>query len=109
MAPKFRLNPDELMVESFSTQELEKRKGTVYGQETEFYSQSTCEQIICGCTYPGGTCDLSCMGDPCQPTNINCQGCGGTGGACSGYETCRCDNTLDQTCCTGGQIQCSCP
>ena len=111
MAPKYRLNLDDLLVESFQTESPGARKGTVYGHDSYLYSESTCHQIMCGCTYGGpnnGTCDLSCMGDPCEPTHINCQGCG-SGGGCSGQESCGCPNTLDPGCCTGNQIICSNP
>jgi hypothetical protein len=103
MAPKFRLDPEALQVESFETERLKDGKGTVFGHDSYPLSQSTCHEILCGCTYPGGTCDLSCMGDPCQPTNVNCNGCGGGSG-----NTCGCQNSLEDTCATGRQIQCSC-
>ena len=106
MAPKFRLNPEELHVETFATEGVKEEKGTVFGHWSD---QSTCAQIMCDCTYaagPGmGTCDLSCM-DPCEPTNINCGG--GGSAACSGGETCGCPRSNEPTCCTGFQAECSC-
>jgi len=110
MTSKFRLNPEELEVETFATEGLKEETGTVFGHWT---NDSTCIQILCNCTYgagPGmGTCDLSCMGDPCEPTNINCGGTGGTGGTGGGSGvTCTCPRTNEQTCCTGDQVQCSC-
>jgi hypothetical protein len=105
MAPKYRLDPEELQVETFATEKPKDERGTVFGHWT---NASTCIQVMCECTYavgPGmGTCDLSCM-DPCEPTNINCGGGGSAG--CSG-ETCGCENSMEQTCCTGRQLDCSC-
>ena len=103
---KHRLNPEELAVESFETQGLKTQRGTVHGHDSYPQSESTCVQFVCGCTYAEGTCDLSCN-DPCQATNINCNGCGGGTAGCSGAETCRCPNTLEGTCCTGFQVVCS--
>lgn len=104
MAPKYRLDPETLRIESFETEQLGKEKGTVFGHGS--FSESTCIQLLCTCTYaqgPGmGTCDLSCMGGECQPTYVGCQPCGGSG------NTCGCPNTNNQTCCTGGQLDCSC-
>jgi hypothetical protein len=99
---KHRLNPEELAVESFETQGLKSQRGTVRGHDSYPRSESTCYQVMCGCTYAEGTCDLSCM-DPCQATNVNCNGCGGGGTG----DTCGCQNTLEQTCCTGLQVNCS--
>ena len=110
MAPKHRLNPEELVVDSFETEGLKHEKGTVHAHESYPISDSTCFQIMCTCTYGGpgnGTCDYSCMGDPCEPTAINCYGCGGSAG-CSGAETCGCPRTNEATCCTGFQAECSC-
>lgn len=109
MARKFRLNPDELLVDSFETVKLE-GEGTVFAQETERFSESTCHQLMCTCTFGGpenGTCDISCAGN-CQPTYLNCNGCGGSVG-CSGAETCGCPQSNHETCCTGHQLECSRP
>jgi len=108
MAPKYRLDPEALAVESFATDALKGGEGTVFGQQDSYpRSESTCFQILCGCTYAGGTCDLSCMGDPCEPTNVNCNGCGGGTAGCSGAESCGCQTTNVENCCTGFQAQCS--
>ncbi len=107
MAPKYRLDPEALTVESFATDALKKAEGTVFGRQESYpQSESTCVQFVCGCTYADGTCNLSCV-DPCQATHINCNGCGAGTAGCSGAETCRCPNTLEGTCCTGLQVVCS--
>src|SRR4028119_1800152 len=51
MAPKFRLNPEELHVETFATEGVKEEKGTVFGHWSD---QSTCAQIMCDCTYAAG-------------------------------------------------------
>ena len=105
MAPRLRLDPEELQVESFDPDGQFGGKGTVLGHESYPLSQSTCFQIMCTCTYGGpgnGTCDYSCQGDPCEPTNVNCHGCGGSGGCGGGGDTLR-------NCCTGFQVECSGP
>ena len=97
---KMRLNLEALTVESFETAGPNALRGTVHGNAC---SDSTCFQVICDITNGGpdnGTCDYSCGGDPCQATHVNCSGgTGGTGGI----------PTRDPTCCTGGQLICSCP
>jgi len=99
---KIKLDLDALTVETFETTGPDALRGTVNGNAC---SDTTCLQIICDITNGGpnnGTCDYSCA-DPCGATDLNCSGGTGTGtGTGTGLPT------RDQTCCTGGQIICSC-
>ena len=72
---KFRLQLDDLMIDSFSTTPVRKEKGTVYGE------QCTCPTA---CTCPGcPTCDASCNGTCAASCNGTCDA--SCDGSCGGY------------------------
>src|ERR1044072_8240282 len=93
---KFRLQLDDLLIDSFSTTTVRREKGTVFGE------QCTCPTA---CSCPGcPTCDESCNGGCGPPCSVSCNGpcdysCGGTcdyycGGTvndatCNNYGTCH--------------------
>jgi hypothetical protein len=91
---KFKLQLDDLLIDSFSTTPARKGKGTVYGE------QCTCPTA---CTCPGcPTCDASCNGSCGGASCINT--C-----AASCYGTCdaSCGGTCDYTCdCNTGVYGC---
>ncbi len=106
MQTKLKLNLEDLSVDSFDTVGVEKRKGTVFGEQCTCYTQCTCP----GCP----TCDASCngtCGGTCENTCVNtcddatCAGCG------SDY-TCdylRCRYELETACANtgcGGSLCC---
>jgi len=85
---KLSLRLDELAVESFDTSPRGSERGTVLGNSgydgCSFYTgecctpagtyggntcETTCHQLACGCTNPGGTCNVSCgSNDTCEFT-----------------------------------------
>ena len=83
---KFKLQLEDLMIDSFSTTPVRKGKGTVYGE------QCTCPTA---CTCPGcPTCDASCGGTCGATCDASCNGtcdanCGGDTGVygCVTYQT----------------------
>jgi hypothetical protein len=86
---KIRLDLDALDVQSFTTEEGKKERGTVLGH---LCSDSTCNQDICTCTDAYGNC---------YATNV----------ACSGgdpYTSTTAAGTRVQTCATGSQDICYC-
>jgi hypothetical protein len=109
---KLHLSLEDIAVESFSTLDTTRRRGTVAANAT------TGNQIICDCPTNGyeqtcitcscdGTCDASCNG--------TCAGCGGGSGAptCD-YTACNdftCNGTCEgyscQYCTQPGQIVCA--
>lgn len=92
---KFRLQLDDLLIDSFATTPVKSEKGTVFGE------QCTCATA---CTCPGcPTCDASCNGTCAASCNGTCDaGCGGEtydwscGGTCEG--SCGGGDTCDYTC-----------
>jgi hypothetical protein len=73
---KLKLHLDDLSVESFDTERLEKAKGTVVGEQ---------------CTCPGvATCDFTCD-DPTCPYSCDDNTCVGSCQTCSPtcWDTCR--------------------
>jgi hypothetical protein len=86
---KFKLELDDLRIDSFSTTPARQEKGTVFGEQCTCYTNCTCP----GCP----TCDASCNGT----CNASCNGCGGTdyyscGGTCDG--SCGGGYSCDYTC-----------
>ncbi|HST57236.1 MAG TPA: hypothetical protein VLK84_01030 [Longimicrobium sp.] len=84
MNAKLKLHLEDLTVDSFDTVGVEKRKGTVFGEQCTCYTQCTCP----GCP----TCDASCNGT-----------CGGTceascNGTCAGTCAASCNDTCYQSC-----------
>ena len=102
---KFRLDLEDLAIDSFSTTYAKREKGTVYGEQCTCPTACTCPGcptcdasctcgVSCGGTcgvtcdfFYGGTCDASCGGDTCDYTcagfatrggpNQQCVLCGG--------------------------------
>lgn len=86
---KFKLQLDDLQIESFSTQREEgKSEGTVRGYITLYCESDSCQWCAtlsdcltgcgCGTRYEGGTCDYptcapTCAGGTCQYQT--CNGC----------------------------------
>jgi len=90
---KFRLELDDLRIDSFSTTPAQAPKGTVFGEQCTCYTNCTCP----GCP----TCDRSCNGTCYASCNATCDAsCNGTCDAtcvdCGTYETCG--YTCDPTC-----------
>ena len=76
---KFKLQLDDLRIDSFSTTPAQAPKGTVFGEQCTCYTNCTC---------PGfPTCDASCNGTCDASCNGTCDG------------TCDCTgDTMDQSC-----------
>jgi hypothetical protein len=74
---KFRLELDDLRIDSFSTTPAQKAKGTVFGEQCTCYTQCTCP----GCP----TCDASCEGSCGASCDYSCQA---TCAPASCFETC---------------------
>jgi hypothetical protein len=86
---KMTLKVDDLQVESFATSIERTRSGTVAAHESlatdDIYCHvdthggntcdTTCHQFACGCTYRGGTCDVSCGGTCLNEETCNVDGC----------------------------------
>lgn len=100
---KLKLDLDQLVVDSFSTQVRPKRGGTVHGQVCTCYTQcDTCP----GCP----TCDASCNGTCGGATCAGTCGGGTCGGAtCAGSCDASCGGTCGATCydCTVYDITCN--
>ena len=85
---KLKLQLDDLMVDSFTTEPVRREKGTVFGEQCTCYTACTCP----GCP----TCDASCNGT-----------CGGTCGAsCNGTCDASCNGTCDWACATAEGPSC---
>jgi hypothetical protein len=85
---KLKLELDDLRIDSFSTTDVEKPKGTVFGEQCTCWTQCTCP----GCP----TCDASCNGT-CAAS------CYGSCGATCDYS---CGGTCDWQCQTNGGDTC---
>ncbi|HEX8320729.1 hypothetical protein [Longimicrobium sp.] len=85
---KFRLELDDLRIDSFSTTPAQAPKGTVFGEQCTCYTNCTCP----GCP----TCDASCNGTCDASCNGTCD-CPGTGYTCGGW-SCDGAHTCDPTC-----------
>ena len=94
---KFKLELDDLRIDSFSTTPAQTPKGTVFGEQCTCYTNCTCP----GCP----TCDASCNGTcnaSCNGTCATTCGCGGDtvdyscGGTCDG--SCGGGYSCDYTC-----------
>jgi hypothetical protein len=79
---KFRLELDDLRIDSFSTTPAQAPKGTVFGEQCTCYTNCTCP----GCP----TCDASCNGT----CNASCNG--SCDASCDGY--CGSDVTCYEGC-----------
>jgi len=71
---KLHLDPDALEVQSFSTDEAEKRWGTVRGMDSATVDQDTCHTCpsdVDTCVSCQGTCFNTCSTCPqsCNPAN----------------------------------------
>jgi hypothetical protein len=88
---KLKLRLEDLRIDSFTTTQVRKEKGTVYGEQCTCHTQCTCP----GCP----TCYASCNGSCDASCNGTC------GGASCGY-SCdySCGGTCDATC--GGGSTC---
>lgn len=84
---KLKLTLESLAVETFDTTAVEKKKGTVYGEQCTCYTVCTCP----GCHTCDETCPATC---PWTCDDYSC------GGSCPGQDTC------DDTC--GGNSYCYC-
>ena len=94
--PKLKLDLDQLVVDSFSTEKPQPRAGTVFGEQCTCYTNCTCP----GCP----TCDASCNGT-CGGTCA--ASCYGTCGDFTCGNSCNCGTQYDATCnnygtCNGG-------
>jgi len=89
---KLTLRLEDLRIDSFSTTEVQREKGTVYGEQCTCHTQCTCP----GCP----TCDASCNGSCDASCNGTCAGCGSGDWTCGGTcdYTCGGGGTCDPTC-----------
>lgn len=103
---KMKLNLDDLKVESFSTTNQINKRGTIYGQVTDFaFCDTHCY------TDEGVTCDPNCTAVQCNPSELPCQyptlpqsyTCDGSPGCGPSEFTCG-GNTCAASCmsCQGG-------
>lgn len=98
---KLKLQLEDLMVDSFTTEPTRREKGTIFGE------QCTCHTA---CTCPGcPTCDVSCNGTCGGTCNAACNGtCDGScGGTCDW--ACNHTNSEGDTCVAGCNTQATFP
>jgi len=93
MQSKLKLNLENLSVDSFDTVGVEKRKGTIFGEQCTCYTQCTCPGGPSDDCQPsvGDTCQNSCVGTcQCHTFMSECD-CAGTcmETACGGSPCCR--------------------
>ena len=73
---KFRLELDDLRIDSFSTTPAQTPKGTVFGEQCTCYTNCTCPGCPTCDASCNGTCDVSCNGT-CDCTGDTCnESCG---------------------------------
>jgi hypothetical protein len=100
---KLKLRLEDLQIDSFTTTQVRKEKGTVYGE------QCTCHTA---CTCPGcPTCDASCNGTCGGSCNGTCDAsCNGTCGGASCGASCdySCGGTCDVSCDGGHTCEATC-
>jgi hypothetical protein len=80
---KFRLELDDLRIDSFSTTPAQATKGTVFGEQCTCYTNCTCPGCPTCAASCNGTCDASCNGT----CDASC------GGGCGGETDFSCDFT----------------
>ena len=97
MSLKIKLDLDALSVESFTTSDVDAKRGTVHGH----ISDTTCYQRLCDC---GNSYGLYCTREITCPNTCDAS-CDGTCNSCNG--TCF-EDTCQQYCTTGPVIVCSC-
>jgi hypothetical protein len=90
---KFRLELDDLRIDSFSTTPAQAPKGTVFGEQCTCYTNCTCPGCPTCDASCNGTCDASCNGTcytGCRcPVETDYGSCAGTcDGSCDGGYTC---------------------
>jgi len=86
---KFKLELNDLRIDSFATTPVAREKGTVFGEQCTCYTACTCP----GCP----TCDASCNG--------TCASCGAScGGTCVATCDYSCAGSCDASC--GGGYTC---
>ena len=73
---KLGLNPDELVVQSFSTEDVHARRGTVRGMD----DSATVDQDTCN--VPGNTCMPGCTDVDTCPQVTCAVSCGGSCASC---------------------------
>lgn len=90
---KFRLELDDLRIDSFSTTPAQTPKGTVFGEQCTCYTNCTCPGCPTCDASCNGTCDASCNGT-CDTaccggeTDFSCFGsCDGCAYTEAGYAT----------------------
>ena len=105
---KLALRLEDLRIDSFSTTEVRREKGTVYGEQCTCYTQCTCPGCPTCDASCGGTCDAACnTGNTCD---FSCGGtcdysCGGGGTCdvtCEGWATFAGPNMQCNLCGGGG-------
>jgi hypothetical protein len=89
---KLKLRLEDLQIDSFSTTQVRKEKGTVYGELCTCYTQCTCPGCPTCYASCNGTCDASCNGT----CDASCDGtCGGTGAASCDFTCATCFQSCD--------------
>jgi hypothetical protein len=86
---KFRLELDDLRIDSFSTTPAQTPKGTVFGEQCTCYTNCTCPGCPTCDASCNGTCGASCNGTCNCPGDTADYSCGGTcDGSCGGGYSC---------------------
>jgi hypothetical protein len=94
---KLKLNLDQLSVDTFETTTVEKKKGTVFGEQCTCWTR--CGQNTCpGCPTCDASCNGTCVNSCAHTCAYTCDdaSCAGTCGA-------SCNGTCDYSC---GATQC---
>ena len=85
---KFRLQLDDLQIDSFTTTPVRAQKGTAFGEQCTCYTNCTCPGCPTCDASCNGTCDASCNGTCNCPPDTADYSCGGTCEASCGGNTC---------------------
>jgi hypothetical protein len=83
--PKFKLRLEDLQIDSFTTTQVRREKGTVYGEQCTCHTACTCPGCPTCYASCNGTCDGSCHGTcdaACESADYSC------GGTCDGGYSC---------------------
>ena len=86
---KLRLRLEDLRIDSFTTTQVRREKGTVYGEQCTCHTQCTCPGCPTCYASCNGSCDASCNGTCGASCNGTCDascngGCGSGGWTCDG-------------------------
>ena len=100
---KFKLQLDDLLIDSFSTTPVRKEKGTVYGEQCTCRTACSCP----GCPTCDASCNGSCGGASCYGTcDASCYGT--CDASCNGTCDASCNGTCDYSCDGGYTCDATC-